>query len=801
MRATITLGTAGLLIAAGAAAPSMASTGGGGPIDPTKKLPTHKVADRIADLPAPDLSTVNGAPGVPGLTNSGVNSGAGQSPAAVGAFSLPFAPPGPNCPNETQGSDDAVVDGVPCKPAAVSTVVLMSGKVLYWDGLEGMEDVDAGAPAEFGDKAVEDQTRVLDLSGSQPTWGTTYPSSGGPNTSAYPPEYLLPLPSNSPQLLQSTFNDPGIALDALFCADQLFLANGDVLVPGGTHYYSEPHVPNTDYGLIELEGLRNTRIYHPSTNDWTQSGLMHYGRWYPTVVTLGDSRVFVGGGVTKLIKPGYTGHPTDSLVDVRQTETYNPATGTWADNGSAASHSLPLFPRLHMLPDGHVYYDAGGQVWSPFGQSADEALWMFTAVYDPATRSWRYLGVPATVSGLPRTAAQQRDVDAVTQSLNAGRSGQGLLNELSSDSVGFRGSAFSVMLPLAPPYTSAQFLSAGGTQLPTPGTYLANASSVINTVDTAHGDAFSSHATHPLNNARWFSTGVVLPTGQVIAFNGANRDDVLAPGDSFPVKQAELFDPATQTWTPLASSHDDRTYHNTAVLLPSGQILIGGNAPISNSDSFTHNWPGGFSNNFRDPSFEIYNPPYLFWGQRPSITAAPSNLSYGGTVTIATPDAGTVSKVVIARNTALTHVVDADQRTVVLPIVGRTAGTVTVQAPPSSNVAPAGPYLLFLDKASSKGLIPSVGKQVLVGGAGHLAGVAAGAAAGTAPAADHGATAAATGVAARVTGRIGARPAAWSVPLRDLKSEGAYLAGGFALLAAAFLARRRRLSSAARGWT
>src|SRR5436190_21829206 len=713
MRRGLALGTSGFLLFAGALAPMAIADNGGGPIDPTKQLPTHKIADAIGDAPVPDLTTVPGAPALPGLTYSGVNA-VTSDPSLVGSFSTPFAPPGPNCPHETQGSGDAVVDGVPCKPAAVSTVVLTNGKVLYWDGLEGMEDVDLGAAGEFGDKAVEDQTRLLNLFGTTPTWSTTFPSAGGPNTEQYPPEYLVPVPANAPPTLKETFNDPGVALNALFCSDQLFLANGDVLVPGGTHYYSEPHMPGTKYGLVELEGLRNTRIYHPTSNTWTQSGLMHYGRWYPSIVTLGNGTVLVAGGVTKLIKPGYRTHPADSLQNVKQTETYDVRTGGWTYNGASGDQTFPLFPRLHLLPDGHVYYDAGGQVWAPFGQSIDEAFWMLTSVYNPSSKSWRYLGVPAAVSGLPRSAAQQRDVNTIVAAANSGSSAQDLINRLTNDSVGFRGSAFSVMLPLAPPYTKAQFLSAGGTQLPTPGTYLANASSVINTVDTAHSDAFSSEATGALNNPRWFSTGVVLPTGQVIAFNGANRDDVLRPGDSFPVKQAELFDPATKSWSRLASTHDDRTYHNTAVLLPDGRILIGGNAPISNSYAFTHNWPGGFSNNFRDPSFEIYSPPYLFWGQRPTISAVSPSIRPGSTFTISTPDAASIAKVVMMRNTALTHVIDADQRTVVLPILSRSTGSVTVAAPPNRNIAPAGPYLLFIDKASRKGLIPSVAKQVVL---------------------------------------------------------------------------------------
>ena len=104
---------------------------------------------------------------------------------------------------------------------------------------------------------------------------------------------------------------------------------------------------------------------------------------------------------------------------------------------------------------------------------------------------------------------------------------------------------------------------------------------------------------------RWFSSSVELPTGQVIAFNGANRDDVDGPGTSFPVTQAEMFDPAQRSWHQLADARIPRTYHNSAVLLPSGQILIGGNAPITTMYGYTTNLPGGFSNDFRDPSFQV----------------------------------------------------------------------------------------------------------------------------------------------------------------------------------------------------
>ncbi len=58
---------------------------------------------------------------------------------------------------------------------------------------------------------------------------------------------------------------------------------------------------------------------------------------------------------------------------------------------------------------------------------------------------------------------------------------------------------------------------------------------------------------------------------------------------------------------------------------------------------------------------------------------------------------------------------DADQRTVILKVVGRGHGTVTVATPPNGNVAPPGPYMLFVNgKAADGSLVPSVAKQLYV---------------------------------------------------------------------------------------
>jgi len=610
------------------------------------------------------LAAIAGLAAVLAVPSVATPANAAGSSNPQGSFSAPFQEPGlPDGSTPCTAQDS---NAGRCVPTAVSAAVLANGRILYWDGLEGSERSDISTLLQFGAVAASDQSRVLDLAG--PSWSDPSPIDGGGSNPQ--PDLLLP---GMPY-------DQG-ASNALFCSALNQLPDGRIMSTGGTDYYDEPGVPGTDLGVTELEGLKMTRIFDPATGRWTLSGAMNYGRWYPETVTLPGGQIFVASGVTKLIKPVYPNDVTDSGTNVRQTETYDPTTGTWTYNGPAADHSLPLFPRLHLLPDGKVYYDAGGQTFNPDGQSYDEATWNIAAVYDPQSKSWTNLDIPGIGTTYP----------------------------------GFKGSTFSLMLPLAPPYTSASFLSAGGVYGVTPGSYVANNASTITTVDVNGGDHLSTVQTGDLQNRRWYSTGVVLPDESVMAFSGAEQDGVVGPGDEIPVHQAERFDPATNTWTAMASGNRDRTYHNTAELLPSGAVLVGGHSPIPNNYGIQMITPGGVTaNNEKDPSFEIYYPPY-YTQKRPVIEEAPHTLAYGHTAEIDTPNAATISKVLLVRNTALTHLVDGDQRTVELPIVHRGDGEVTVAMPSNRAVLPPGPYMLFVDTSSASGLVPSVAAQTFVG--------------------------------------------------------------------------------------
>jgi len=616
-----------------------------------------------------------------------------SDPADIGQFGSPFTEPTLNGKvTDAKCEDGAGPAGLTlCKPAAGSLSQLPNGRVVYWDALGGTENVKFTIVGEYGAVALNDEARVLDLTGGDgaPKWSVPTPKDGGanPNGERDPKGPLIPGGETT-----EPFND-----GAMFGSTGTFLPDGRELVTGGTDYSLDPGVNGSPLGVAELSGLRNARIFDPGTDRFTQTGSTELGRWYPTNVTLGDGDVLTIGGVRKLLKPVYLDKPGDSLANVKPIERYDTRAGTWSGEGRAAERDLPLYPRVHLLPDGNVFFNAAGQAFNPFGQSVGEAGWMNAAYYNTRSHNWTNLGIPG-LGAEPLT-------------------------------FGFRGSTSSTMLPLEPDadgrYTKASFLTAGGVLLPSPGSYVAVRDSRISTVDTTPGRKvrMTTEATGPFNQPRWFSQSILLPTGEVVAFSGADRDEVVLPGLEFPVQQAELFNPATKKWRPIAVAHHPRTYHNTAVLRPDGEVLVGGHATISTGYLNNTTLPGGFApHDGRDPSFELFKPPYLFRGPRPTIKRTKGTLTPGSTFGVRLgkgEKADDIESVRISRNSAVTHLVDADQRQVVLPVTGRkhdarNGDLLLVKAPPNGNVAPPGPYMLFVNKKSDKGPIPSVAKQVTV---------------------------------------------------------------------------------------
>ncbi|HUR49449.1 MAG TPA: galactose oxidase-like domain-containing protein [Acidimicrobiales bacterium] len=632
----------------------------------------------------------------------------------TGFLSIPFREDGAPFDPRTgtfggaRGDDGCLVDTPQaersdCLPAAAAQVLLPDSRVLYWNAIEGGETVDGTVALQGGDTFINDQSRVLSLDYPRSRGGSWIASGTGafPGT---PGE-----PGLVPGVIEPGEGDGEPSDASLFCSDQKFLHDGRVLAVGGTNYYSEPRVADR-VGVAELEGVRNTRIFDPRTNLWTKAPDMHYGRWYPSMITLANGDLFVASGVTKLIKPLYPSHIHDSGTNVRETETFTASTANpqFVDNGRPADRSLPLYPRFHLLPNGRVYYDAAGQAFNPAGQAYDEALWNEAAVYDPKARTWRGLGVPGLTTG-----------------------GDPGLTE-----PGFRGSTFSQMLTLRPDregrYSAARFLSAGGVLGGSPGSYLPTATARINHVEigAAGQESLETYDAGRMNAARWYASGVVLPNGQVFVTSGGDLDGVVTPAAESPVRQTEIYTPdgTGGTWSLGPVLDRDRTYHNSAILLPTGQVLIGGHAPIPNGYGPVSNNPDtpvrDAVNNFKDASFQIYTPPNLARGyERPVINGnIRESLDYGSKLTIRiVRNTDHIHSVVLARNPSVTHLVDADQRMVELPVIDRQPGLITIRLPGPS-ILPRGPYMLFVNRDVAPGgevdpnhLVPSVAKQVFVG--------------------------------------------------------------------------------------
>src|SRR5687768_6339703 len=84
------------------------------------------------------------------------SAGAAGNAATAGAFGKPFVEPtirghhtDEKCV-ESQNPEGAETDTLDCKPAAASMAMLPNGDIVYWNALEGTENIDYGIAAEFG---------------------------------------------------------------------------------------------------------------------------------------------------------------------------------------------------------------------------------------------------------------------------------------------------------------------------------------------------------------------------------------------------------------------------------------------------------------------------------------------------------------------------------------------------------------------------------------------------------------------------------------------------------------------------
>jgi hypothetical protein len=252
-------------------------------------------------------------------------------------------------------------------------------------------------------------------------------------------------------------------------------------------------------------------------------------------------------------------------------------------------------------------------------------------------------------------------------------------------------------------YETGKILVVGGGGDPDWSTPDAKASAPTATAEridlTAGSPAWQSAGS--MSSPRRHVNATVLPDGKVLVTGGTSGGgfDDFSAGSS--TREAELWNPATpESWTTLAAGSVVRTYHSVSLLLPDGTVLHG-----ASGDAIVDNAPKPDAR-----SHEIFSPPYLFKGARPTIASVTPSVGYGQTFTVTTPNAAQITEVRWIRIGSVTHAFDFGQQAATLEFT-RTATGVSVTAPASSRDATPGHYMLFLLNRND---VPSKGKIVRI---------------------------------------------------------------------------------------
>jgi Domain of unknown function (DUF1929)/Glyoxal oxidase N-terminus len=399
----------------------------------------------------------------------------------------------------------------------------------------------------------------------------------------------------------------------LFCSGHSFLSDGRLLIMGG----HEGH---------DGDGSTDTNIFDfrvGTYGSWERTSSMASGRWYPTACTLANGEVVTVSG---------TGSGTPQVPEVFQLNE------TWREL-TTASLSLPLYPFLHVAPDGRVFMSGPNRV-TQYLNTAGTGAW--TDWTNPAVSPWRVDDFRDYGS-----AVQYDDGKIIVMGGGGNGGTGGTLPKKTAEVINLRA--------VPPAWRAIGSMAYGRRHL----------------------------------NATLLADGKILVTGGTSS-GGFNT----AAGA---VYAAEIWDPATERWSTVASARVKRLYHSSAVLLRDGRVLsAGGGRPAATDENPLAE--------HRDA--EIYSPPYLFKGTRPTITSAPASVAYGAQFFVGTPNAASIAKVNWIRLSSATHAFNQNQRINRLTFT-ETTGGLYVRAPSDRRLCPPGHYMLFILNGSG---VPSVAK-------------------------------------------------------------------------------------------
>jgi hypothetical protein len=404
-------------------------------------------------------------------------------------------------------------------------------------------------------------------------------------------------------------------------------------------------------------------IWNPTTNSFTSRNAAD-NIFCAGHCLLPDGRVLVVGGHIA------------NWVGITDANIFNPNTANWTQIPSM-NHGR-WYPTAVNLPDGRVLVVAGDSncrgCWVPIPE-----------IYNPSTNTWVQLN--SAFNPLPEyphlfvlsdgrvVAVGAFEVPIAAQVLDLNTQTWTTVDPAVHDGHS------SVM------YARDMLMKSGTVADSVPPFWPAEATTYVLDMTQAQP---SWRETPPMAFARAYHNLTILPDGNVLATGGGVTTDTFDQSQA--VFAAEYWSPTTETWTVMASMSVPRLYHSTALLIPDGRVLVAG--------------AGRFGGDAADDqlSAQIYSPPYLFKGTRPTITSAPSLISYNNAFSVSTPSAGTIAKVTMLRLGSVTHHFNVGQR--FLNLSFQVAGSnLTVQPPANSNLAQPGHYMLFIVNTNG---VPSV---------------------------------------------------------------------------------------------
>ena len=323
------------------------------------------------------------------------------------------------------------------------------------------------------------------------------------------------------------------------------LPSGKVLVAGGT---------NNGVALTSAE------LYNPIAGTWASTGSMHVARTLARGVLLGNGSVLVLGGCVN-----------DCLsATTNSAEIYNPGTGSFTVTGSMlqarAEFAITLLANGQVLvAGGCTAYDANGCI----GTTAK------AEIYTPSTGTWKATGA-LRAARHAMTATLLPSGKVLVAGGATGASDALISSELYDPTtrvwtlgarmVQARSDYASIMLP------TGKVLFMGGENIN--GVSIRNAElyNPFSGTFTATGSMVASREEH---------TAVLLANGSVLA-SGGNK---LTLTTSTPLASAEIYNPATGTWTATGSMSNARSGHTSTVLTNGFVLNTGGSNAINELNS------------------------------------------------------------------------------------------------------------------------------------------------------------------------------------------------------------------------